>query len=233
MSKRALMFAGLIACSGVATAQDSPHSFTWSAWATTDYVFRGVSQSDENFALQGAFDYAHESGFYAGVWASKVDFGAAGPDAEVDTYVGFGFPIGDDFKGDIQFLRYNYVGGNNGSDFAYNEIIGKLTYGGFITGTIGYSNDVFATDETGIYYGLSATHSLSEGGPNVFGGVGYYDLDGIYEAADGYVDWNLGISQAFGPAEVALTYFDTDSDGSDTFGDLAGNRVVLSAKVVF
>jgi uncharacterized protein (TIGR02001 family) len=232
MTKRALMFAGLLAISGAAAAQDSPHSFTWSAWATTDYVFRGVSQSDENFTLQGAFDYAHESGLYAGIWASGVDFGSEGPDAEVDTYVGFGFPIGESFKGDIQVLRYNYVGGSNGSDFAYNEVIGKLTYADFITGTIGWSNDVFATDETGIYYGLSAKHGW-ESGTSVFGGVGYYDLDDIYEGADGYIDWNLGVAQTFGPAEVSLTYFDTDSDGSDLFGDLAGNRVVLAAKIAF
>jgi uncharacterized protein (TIGR02001 family) len=147
--------------------------------------------------------------------------------------VGFSFPIGDKFEGDIQALRYLYVGGTGGSDLEYTEIIGKLTYAGFITGTIGYSNDVFATDETGIYYALSATHSFSEGGPNLFGGIGYYDLDDIYEGYDGYTDWNLGVSQAFGPAEVSLTYYDTDSDGSEIFGGIAGNRVVLSAKVAF
>lgn len=232
MIKRALMFAGLLAVSGAAAAQHTPHSATFSAWATTDYVFRGVSQSDENFTLQGAFDYAHESGFYAGVWASGVDFGDEGPDAEVDTYLGFGFPIGEQFKGDIQVLRYNYVGGRNGSDFAYNEVIAKLVYADFLTGLVGYSNDVFATDETGIYYMLSAKHAW-DSGLSVFGGVGYYDLDDIYDAADGYVDWNLGVAQTFGPAEISLTYTDTDSDGSDIFGGIAGNRVVLTAKVAF
>ncbi len=232
MIKRASMFASLLAISGAAAAQDSPHSFTASAWATTDYAFRGVSQSDEQFTLQGAFDYAHESGLYAGIWASGVDFGSEGPDAEVDTYIGFGFPLGEQFKGDVQFVRYNYVGGNNGSELAYNEIIGKITFADFLTGTIGWSNDVFATDETGIYYGLSAKHAW-DSGLSVFGGVGLYDLNDALEASDSYVDWNLGVAQTFGPAEVSLTYIDTDSDGNALFGDLAGNRVVLAAKVAF
>ena len=232
MTKRALMFAGLLAVSGAAAAEDGPHSFDWTLWATTDYVYRGVSQNDEGFTLQGAFDYSHESGFYAGIWGSGVDFGDVSPDAEVDVYAGFSFPLGEQFEGDIQVLRYLYVGGSGGSDLEYNEIIGKLTYGGFLTGMIGYSNDVFAAGETGIYYAISASHTFGEG-PTISGGVGYYDLGDVYEDFDGYTDWNLGVSQAFGPVEVALTYFDTDSDGSEIFGDIAGNRVVLSAKVGF
>jgi uncharacterized protein (TIGR02001 family) len=232
MIKRNLLLAALLAASGTAAAEDGPHSFAWTAWATTDYVFRGVSQNDEHFTLQGAFDYSHESGFYAGAWISKVDFGDAGPNAELDTYLGFSFPIGETLKGDVQLLRYNYIGGNNGSDFEYNELIAKLTYADFITGTIGYSNDVFATGETGIYYALQAKHAW-ESGFTLFGGAGFYDLNDAYAAADGYVDWNLGVSQTFGPVEVALTYTDTDSDGSDLFGDIAGNRVFLSAKVGF
>ncbi len=231
MNKRALMFAGLLAVSGAAAAEDGPHTFDWTIAATTDYVFRGVSQSDENFALQAAFDYTHESGFYAGIWGSQVDFGPRSPDAEVDVYVGFTFPLGEDFEGDIQALRYLYVGGSGGSDLEYNEIIGKLTFRGFLTGTIGYSSDVFASGETGIYYALSASHSFGDGAPTLSGGIGYYDLDDVF--GDGYTDWNLGLSQAFGPVEVALTYHDTDSNGSDIFGGIAGNRVVLSASVGF
>jgi uncharacterized protein (TIGR02001 family) len=232
MSKRGLILVGLLAASGTAAAADSPHTFTWTAYATTDYVFRGVSQNSENATLQAAFDYGHESGFYAGIWGSRIDFGSAGPDAEVDTYVGFAFPIADVLKGDVQFIRYNYVGGNNGSDFAYNELVGKLTFNDFLTGTLGYSNDVFAGGETGIYYGLSAKHGW-ESGFTVFGGVGYYDLNSTYVDSDSYVDWNLGVSQTFGPAEVALTYTDTNDDGSTLFTNLAGNRVFLSAKVSF
>lgn len=234
MSMRGLIFTGLLATCAAASAQESPHSVAFSIWGTNDYAFRGVSQNDEKATVQAAVDYSHESGFYAGIWGSGVDFGSQGPDVEVDTYVGYAFPVGEALKGDVQLVRYNYIFGNNGSDFAYNELIAKLTYGGWLTGTLGYSNDVFATDATGIYYGLGATHSF-ENGFALFGGVGYYDLGDAYAATlpDGYTDWNLGVSQTFGPVNLSLTYIGTDNDGEDLFGDLAGNRVILAAKVGF
>jgi len=232
MSMRGLIFTGLLATCTAASAQESPHTVAFSIWGTSDYAFRGVSQNNEDPTVQAAVDYSHESGFYAGIWGSGIDFGSAGPELEIDTYVGYAFPIGEVLKGDVQFVRYNYALGDNGSDFAYNELIAKLTVAGWLTGTVGYSNDVFATSETGIYYGLGATHSF-ENGFTLFGGAGYYDLDNIYDGADGYTDWNLGVSQTFGPVNVSLTYVDTDNDGEDLFGKIAGNRVILAAKVGF
>jgi uncharacterized protein (TIGR02001 family) len=232
MSMRKLIFTGLMAACGAASAQESPHSVAFTVWGTSDYAFRGVSQNAEDPTVQGAVDYSHESGFYAGIWGSGVDFGDDAPKLEIDTYVGFGFPIGEAFKGDIQLVRYNYALGDNGSDFAYNELIGKLTFAGWLTGTIGYSNDVFATDETGIYYALGATHTF-ENGFTLFGGAGYYDLDDIYDGADSYTDWNLGVSQDFGPVNLSLSYVDTNSDGEVLFGDIADNRVILAAKIGF
>jgi uncharacterized protein (TIGR02001 family) len=222
--------AGLLLAAGSVHAE-GPHSFSWTAALTTDYAFRGVSQSQEDAAFQASFDYGHESGFYAGIWGSGVDFGPDTPNVEIDTYIGYSFPIGDTLEGDVQVVRYNYLGGDENA-FEYNELIGKLTWNETITGTIGYSNDVFNTGETGIYYGIGASHGW-ESGTTVFGGVGYYDLADAYTAADGYVDWNLGVSQGFGPVELSLTYVDTDADGNDLFGDIAGNRVIAAAKVSF
>jgi uncharacterized protein (TIGR02001 family) len=223
--------AGLLLAAGSVHAE-GPHSYSWTAAVTTDYVFRGVSQTSEDAAFQASFDYGHESGFYAGIWGSGVDFGGTdSPNAEIDTYIGYSFPIGDAFEGDVQIVRYNYVGGDE-SAFEYNELIGKLTWNETITGTIGYSNDVFNSGEAGIYYGIGASHGW-DSGTTVFGGVGYYDLNDVYVSPDGYVDWNLGVSQGFGPVELSLTYFDTDEDGNELFGDIAGNRVVAAAKVSF
>lgn len=66
---------------------------------TTDYVFRGISNTDGDPAIQGSLDYEHDTGFYAGVWASSVKFrenaGAAAVDTvqeatiEIDYYAGF------------------------------------------------------------------------------------------------------------------------------------------------
>ena len=70
-----------------AEEEESPFSATFAV--TTDYVFRGVSQTDNEPAFQAGASYSAPFGLYAGVWASNVDFGEGGPDYEVDYYVGW------------------------------------------------------------------------------------------------------------------------------------------------
>ena len=65
-----------------AEEEESPFSATFAV--TTDYVFRGVSQTDNEPAFQAGASYSAPFGLYAGVWASNVDFGAGGPDVELE-----------------------------------------------------------------------------------------------------------------------------------------------------
>jgi hypothetical protein len=60
---------------GVQTAAaEDPHSFSANIGAVSNYMWRGVSQTQDGPAVQGGLDYAHSSGFYIGTWASNVDF---------------------------------------------------------------------------------------------------------------------------------------------------------------
>ncbi|MDQ7072995.1 MAG: TorF family putative porin [Gammaproteobacteria bacterium] len=74
---------------------------------STDYVWRGYSQTDNDPAISGSFDYAHASGFYAGTWASNVSF-ATDTDIEIDVYAGFGGELDNGLGWDIGWLRYIY-----------------------------------------------------------------------------------------------------------------------------
>ncbi len=89
---------------------------------TTDYLFDGVSQTQGDPALQGSIDYAHEDGWYAGVWASNVNY-ALSPDyrAEVDYYIGYAGEK-DGIGYDISWLRYTYPGLTDAADVDYNEV---------------------------------------------------------------------------------------------------------------
>ena len=81
---------GAIPMAAMPAHSDDWGGFTANIALTTDYRFRGQSQSQGEFALSGGVDYAHESGFFAGVWASNVDFNdAAETYYEVDLYAGF------------------------------------------------------------------------------------------------------------------------------------------------
>ena len=75
-----------------AAAADVGHGFTITGGATlvSDYRFRGISQTDRRFAVQGTFTLSHSSGFYATIWGSSIDdYVAAGGDAEVDLIAGW------------------------------------------------------------------------------------------------------------------------------------------------
>lgn len=98
-----------------------------SASLASDYRFRGVSQSDQEMAIQGGLTIAHDSGFYVGAWASNVagwgTFGGA--NMELDLIGGFKAPLSDNAALDIGLTWYMYPGGADRTDFAEPYI--KLT----------------------------------------------------------------------------------------------------------
>jgi uncharacterized protein (TIGR02001 family) len=67
---------------GLALA-DSPHSVSANIGAVSNYIWRGVTQTGDQAAIQGGLDYGHESGFYLGTWASNVDFDEGAPEEVV------------------------------------------------------------------------------------------------------------------------------------------------------
>ena len=121
-----------LACMGIcmelpAYAEEGPFSanpFSANVSLTSNYLYRGISQTGGKPALQGGFDYAHSSGFYVGAWGSSISWigdqqvqvnGVNQPLAtnaglELDTYLGFKNSFATDFNYDVGFLRYNYPG---------------------------------------------------------------------------------------------------------------------------
>ncbi len=236
MSKLGWMIAGILV-SGAALAQDeeSPHSLSATMTVTSDYVFRGVSQTQESPAFQASLDYAHSSGFYAGVWGSSVDFipddalpeDEDDADLEIDTYVGWSFDISESLNADLQLVRYIYPGTNDGFDYDYNELIGTLGWE-WLSFSLGYSNDVFNLDESGIYYNVAGEWELPAE-ITLTAGVGYYDLDDAL--GDSYADYSLGVSKSWGNFEFALAVYDTSGGGDDIYGTLADERAVATVSL--
>jgi uncharacterized protein (TIGR02001 family) len=114
------VLAGLLAAAStpglVAAAEPTPeHTLTGNIGFYSQYIFRGLTQTDREPALQGGFDYAHSSGLYAGTWASNIswlkDGGAyrSGGSLEWDFYAGWKPSFGD-FTFDLGTLYYWYPG---------------------------------------------------------------------------------------------------------------------------
>jgi uncharacterized protein (TIGR02001 family) len=104
-----------LALAGTAQAEDSPHTLTANVGIYSQYVFRGLAQSNERPALQGGADYSHASGFYAGTWLSNVswfsDTNAGNSNSlEWDLYGGFRKSWDNGLTADAGYLRYEYPG---------------------------------------------------------------------------------------------------------------------------
>ena len=214
---------GLAGLASQASAQDVDIAFN--AAVTSDYVYRGFSQTDEEPAIQGGVDLTIGS-FYAGAWASNVDFGD-NTDAEIDVYGGVRWEaVG--FAWDAGAIIYAYApGANSDYDFVEFKVAASRAFGPVTAGAaVYYSPDFFGADDEATYAEVNAAFSPVENLTlNAVVGKQWLNL------TDDYVTWNAGATYAFPGTPVALDlrYHDTDVDNAA----LADGRVVATRKVAF
>lgn len=198
-----------------ADADEEESNWSWNLALTSDYVFRGVSQTDRKPALQGGLDFSFgDSGFYVGGWASNIDFADSdGPDLEFDTYIGYSADVSDDVNLDFSVVHYAYFGERNAyGSVDYTEVIGKATWNEMLTFTAAYAPDYGNLDYASLYFNVSGSWELG----NEFSlnaGVGHTDFS---DDNGSYNDWNLGVSRQFGPVNAAINYYDTNLDYGDS-----------------
>ena len=90
--KKFLLAVSILATTAASTA--SAVEFTGNVGLVSEYVFRGLPSSDGKAAAQGGLDLT-AGGFYAGTWASTVDFGGGAEGIEIDLYGGYGLELGE------------------------------------------------------------------------------------------------------------------------------------------
>ncbi len=187
---------------------------------TTDYVFRGESQSDEGAAIQGGFDCEY-SKFYAGVWASSVDFGDD-TSMELDVYGGIKHKF-DKIEVDVGVIYYAYPDAQDNNDQDYVEF--KIGLSGDITDNISLSGTLYYSDD---YYNQSGEAWIYEGGISIALGT-YSRFSPTFSALIGQVDWddnalagsddltywNAGVEIGFAEKfTLDLRYWGTDDDAN-------------------
>jgi uncharacterized protein (TIGR02001 family) len=200
-------------------AEDDTPAFTVSGAATisTDYRFRGVSQSDGGFAAQAGITVSHESGLYVGLWGSNLagwgTFG--GPNLELDVIGGFKFPVGEG-TADVGLVWYMYPGGAAITDYA--ELYAKLsgTLGPVsLTAGVNYAPPQESLGRwyaTGAQYVAGRPRKVGDTEPNLYlSGDAVYAIEGApvsLKAHVGYSEGNAGL----GPNGTSVTptgsYFD-------------------------
>lgn len=228
MNKKLITLAVAVALTSpmfaVAAEPTPEHSLSGNFTIASEYIYRGIGQTNRKPALQGGFDYAHSSGLYAGIWGSNIswlsDIGGISSSVELDVYGGYKGNITDDLSFDVGVLTYNYPG----------------TYpAGFVD-----------ADTTEVYLGLgwqwlSAKYSHTTSS-HIFGwtgtggektrGSGYLELNASYDLGDGwginghighqrikhnsdasYTDWKLGVTKELAVGTLGLAYVDTNAKG--------------------
>ena len=244
MLKKLLVVATLTGLSGAVFADETPAlpfglSFSGTAALTSDYRFRGITQTETDPALQAGFTLAHSSGLYVGLWGSNVNFGSGTPSLELDPSIGYATTL-ESFSSkpvlDVGVVYYNYP---SASDLNWAELYGKLSFknalaeGDSILTNINYTNDYAGKDENS--WNVNATYSVPFGTTG-FGGVaalGYtqadeYDFGG---GDDHYVDWKAGVTYSFASVSglsAELAAIGTDID-TDTMTDLSKRGVETGA----
>lgn len=237
--KKLVLAASLLALAipSIGFAQEEEEaSRSWSASLgfLSDYRFRGISQTQEDPAVQFTGSLSFDSGFYIGTFISNVDFVPGdGANFELDGVLGYNVDVNEWLNLDASLTQYAYP--SSDVDYSYAEFIGKATVdnGSGLSGSfmIGYSGDVFATSEDGIYYGLGGNVSIAES-YTVSATVGYYDLDDAYGSS--ITDYSIGVSKAIGDSlTVGFQYVDTNGGLEDVYGEINDGRVVFSVGVAF
>jgi uncharacterized protein (TIGR02001 family) len=230
--------------------------FSGNVALATDYAFRGISQTDGAPAVQGGFDYSYGT-FYAGAWASSVDFTEffVQGGLELDLYAGFKVPL-DAVTLDMGVIGYFYPNSTDipgptpsvTGELDYFEAYGKATFAP--TENLSLTTSLFIspefTGETGgaSYFEVAGTLTASDTF-SISGALGYQaidDVSGVFAGTfgDEYLTWNVGGTLTLAGFALDLRYIDTDIEKNDpiilqafTTSDRVDGRVILSVKRSF
>jgi len=240
--------AGLAVVAAPAAAEDEvdvlPGEWSANVAGTTDYRFRGISQTDNLPAIQGGFDYgltlSDYVGVYAGVWGSNVDFDD-GDEAtvEIDAYGGLAGQIeGIDWS--LGGIYYAYPGAESSLDYNYWEIAASAGYDFdvlAVTGGYNYSPEFFGAsgDAHYLYGGVTVPIPVAYS-PYISAQVGRQWIadNGIFGTPD-YLDWKVAVGARVEGLTLELAYIDTDLSQGECFGgaDLCDPAAIFTLSKAF
>lgn len=186
---------------------------------SSNYLWRGISQTQDSTAVDGGLDYSHESGFYAGMWAANVDFGDD-TTFEMDFYGGYSGDITDSLSFDVGYLYYAYPDAD--ADIDFGELYASLTWQWL---TVGYAlvvngGDDMAPDELSdddmdylsadVAIPLGETLSL-----DLHYGYSSGDIALGWYGESSYSDYAVSLTKSTELGDVSFTVSDTDLTEDD------------------
>lgn len=199
---------------------------------SSNYMFRGISNSNDRAQVRGDLTWSHDVGLYAGVWASNTNFGGAGNSMELDPYIGFAGEVEETpFSYDIGFWSYNYPGSE--FDLDYQESYLVITYEVnklSVSPSFWYADNYFGKDFLNGVSAFAYDLTLSYEFPlniTFSGVVGRQTFGSSADELD-YTYYSLALSRTCGDFSFELSWHDTN--GVEPFladPELADGAVVV------
>lgn len=228
---------GLLALGSRAqAAEPAAASFTGSAALTSDYVWRGSSQTQGDPAVQVGFKAAAGNGWYGSIWGSNVEFA---PDthasSELDFTAGWAGQVAADWALDLNVLHYRYP--STATDLNWTELNASAIYAGNYWLSLGYSNEALGSRDRGLYTQLGARLPLNDR-LRLEAALGHYFLDDVYQRSYSHGQlsavWAVKAPSSGANIELRLTAHATDRNAERIFGDsLAGSRLEAAVQASF
>ena len=221
----------LLAVNGWALAQPTS-SLDVYVTLSSDYMNRGMSQTDGAGALQAGADYRHASGFFAGAWLSNVDFASEATrsrprEFEVDYYVGYSRDR-DRLSWAVTLARYAYP--DISVSYDYTELSFSLSFKDRFSYQASHTDHLLSLGTNALNQELGMTLPLYRN----------FELGaavGVFRSADlqegEYTHFNLGVSKIFKRWTFDMRYYDTNYDRVTHLGKPADRQWVVSASYGF
>jgi len=243
VAANAAMLALAMAGSSLAQAQETPvaeHQVSYNAAITSEYRYRGLSQSRFDPALQGGADYTHSpTGLYVGTWLSTIkwtkDLGGDG-NVEVDLYAGKRGQLTDAISYDVGGLYYWYPSNDLRPNANTFELYGQVGYGPAYLKYSHATTNLFGTSNSkqSGYLDLGANVPLTVMEGLVLNlHVGRQRVEN--NAQYSYTDYKVGLTKDFGFASVSLAWIKANTEAyvSPTGRNLAKSAAVVSVSKTF
>lgn len=219
-----------------AAAETPAYTLAYNVGLYSQYIFRGMTQTANQPAIQGGVDFTHSSGFYLGTWASNVSWledsrSYDKASLELDLYGGYRGAI-KDVAYDVGLLQYVYPGDFKGSTAGFllkkaetTEVYGSISYK-WVTAkvSVAVSDGVFGNrDAAGTYYAdLTANYPVTDT-ITATAHVGRQEYSGTGNDIYSYTDWKLGLSKAFANGVTVGGYYTDTNAKASGYGKQADN----------
>jgi len=199
---------------------------------TSEYIYRGLAQSDGNPAVQFGLDYEFDAGMFIGVWASTIDLRSAmgTREIELDYYFGYHYESKAQISATLTVLRYTYPGQTGSHSYDHNELLLSATWRERYSIEYGYTNDLFGLDSIGRHWELRSEWPVANAWV-VSAALGRNDLSAI--GVSKYLHWDVGASARISRLVLDLRWYDNEMPDSFAAQVSAGSRFVVSISAGF